>query len=52
MAYELCLANAGKQVPSGPDWIHEAKLLARRPDGITMSPFEWAISREACMRRK
>ncbi|MCK1345464.1 DNA ligase [Bradyrhizobium sp. 193] len=25
MAYELCLASAGKQVPSGPDWIHEIK---------------------------
>jgi bifunctional non-homologous end joining protein LigD len=25
MAYELCLATAGKQVPSGPDWIHEVK---------------------------
>lgn len=25
IAYELCLATAGKQVPSGPDWIHEVK---------------------------
>jgi hypothetical protein len=25
MAYELSLATAGKQVPSGPDWIHEVK---------------------------
>lgn len=25
MAYELCLATASKQVPSGPDWIHEVK---------------------------
>src|SRR4051812_26758296 len=25
MAYKLCLATAGKQVPSGPDWIHEVK---------------------------
>jgi ATP-dependent DNA ligase len=25
IAYELCLASAGKQVPSGPDWIHEVK---------------------------
>jgi len=25
MAYELCLATACKQVPSGPDWIHEVK---------------------------
>ncbi|MCP3459733.1 DNA ligase [Bradyrhizobium sp. CCGUVB23] len=25
MAYELCLATAGKQVPSGPDWLHEMK---------------------------
>ncbi|RZN12153.1 DNA ligase [Bradyrhizobium genosp. SA-3] len=24
-AYKLCLATAGKQVPSGPDWIHEVK---------------------------
>ena len=23
--YELCLATAGKQVPAGPDWIHEVK---------------------------
>ncbi|MEZ2143212.1 DNA ligase [Bradyrhizobium sp. DN5] len=25
MAYELCLATAGKHVPSGPDWLHEVK---------------------------
>jgi len=25
IAYELCLATAGKQVPDGPDWIHEVK---------------------------
>jgi bifunctional non-homologous end joining protein LigD len=25
MAYELCLATAGSQVPSGPDSIHEVK---------------------------
>ncbi|WP_346016231.1 hypothetical protein [Bradyrhizobium sp. C-145] len=25
MAFELCLATAGKQVPNGPDWIHEVK---------------------------
>ncbi|WP_245324002.1 hypothetical protein [Bradyrhizobium shewense] len=25
MAYELCLATAGKEVPNGPDWIHEVK---------------------------
>ncbi|RXG85766.1 DNA ligase [Bradyrhizobium zhanjiangense] len=25
MAHELCLATAGKQVPDGPDWIHEVK---------------------------
>ena len=25
MAYELCLATAGRQVPSGPDWIDEVK---------------------------
>lgn len=36
-AYELCLATAGKQVPSGPDWIHEVKhdgyrLLVIRED--------------------
>ncbi|MCK1305013.1 MULTISPECIES: RNA ligase family protein [unclassified Bradyrhizobium] len=23
--YELCLATASKQVPAGPDWIHEVK---------------------------
>jgi hypothetical protein len=25
IAYELCLATTGRQVPSGPDWIHEVK---------------------------
>ena len=25
LGYELCLATAGKQVPSGPDWIYEVK---------------------------
>lgn len=25
IAYELCLATAGKQIPSGPEWVHEAK---------------------------
>ncbi|WP_347710895.1 DNA ligase [Bradyrhizobium sp. CB1650] len=30
MAFELCLATAGKQVPSGPDWIHEVKHDAYR----------------------
>jgi bifunctional non-homologous end joining protein LigD len=25
IAYELCSATAGKQVPDGPDWIHEVK---------------------------
>ena len=25
IAYELCLATAGKQVPDGPAWIHEVK---------------------------
>lgn len=25
MAYDLCLSTAGKQVPNGPDWIHEVK---------------------------
>jgi hypothetical protein len=24
-AYEVCLATAGKQVSSGPDWLHEIK---------------------------
>ncbi|MGY4289905.1 bifunctional non-homologous end joining protein LigD [Bradyrhizobium sp. LM2.7] len=38
MTYELCLATAGKQVPSGPDWIHEVKhdgyrMLVIREDG-------------------
>src|SRR3954447_5026440 len=37
MAYELCLAIAGKQVPDGPDCIHEVKhdgyrLLVIRED--------------------
>ncbi|WP_338025654.1 hypothetical protein [Bradyrhizobium zhanjiangense] len=25
MGYDLCLAVAAKQVPDGPDWIHEVK---------------------------
>ncbi|WP_461617033.1 ATP-dependent DNA ligase [Bradyrhizobium sp. 23AC] len=25
MAYKLCLTTASKQVPNGPDWIHEVK---------------------------
>jgi ATP-dependent DNA ligase len=25
-AYELCVPTPGKQVPSGPDWLHEIKL--------------------------
>lgn len=25
MEYEHCLATAGKQVSSGPEWIHEVK---------------------------
>ncbi|MGY8685016.1 DNA ligase [Bradyrhizobium sp. UFLA05-153] len=25
IAYELCLAPAGKRVPDGPDWIHAVK---------------------------
>ncbi|MGY3233186.1 ATP-dependent DNA ligase [Bradyrhizobium sp. USDA 4448] len=37
IACELCLGTAGKQVPSGPDWIHEVKhdgyrLLVLRED--------------------
>ena len=30
MAYELCLATAAKQVPSGPDWLHEIKAAGYR----------------------
>jgi len=30
MAYELCLVTAGKQVPAGPDWIHEVKHPGER----------------------
>jgi ATP-dependent DNA ligase len=30
MAYELCLATAGKAAPSGPDWLHEVKAGAYR----------------------
>jgi len=36
IAYELCLATAGKQVPDGPDWIHEVKhdgMLVVRENG-------------------
>ncbi len=42
MAYELCLATASKQVPSGPDWIHEVKhdgyrmLVIRENDGVRL----------------
>ena len=42
MAYELCLASAGKQVPSGPDWIHEVKhdgyrmLVIRENDRVRL----------------
>jgi ATP-dependent DNA ligase len=37
MAYELCLATAGKRAPSGPEWIHEVKhdgygMLVMRED--------------------
>jgi|1186.fasta_scaffold134462_1 ATP-dependent DNA ligase len=55
-AYEVCLPTRGTNVPSGPDWIHEVKydgyrviiqregkrvrLLARRPEGIFVAPFE------------
>jgi len=42
MAYELCLATAGKQVPSGPDWLHEVKhdghrmLVIRESDRVRL----------------
>ena len=42
MAYELCLATAGKQIPSGPDWIHEVKhdgyrkLVIRENDRVRL----------------
>jgi bifunctional non-homologous end joining protein LigD len=42
MAYELCLATAGKQVPSGPDWIQEVKhdgyrmLVIRETDRVRL----------------
>ena len=42
MAYELCPATAGKQVPSGPDWIHEVKhdgyrmLVIRENDRVRL----------------
>jgi bifunctional non-homologous end joining protein LigD len=42
MAYELCLATASKQVPSGPDWIHEVKhdgyrmLVIRENDRVRL----------------
>jgi hypothetical protein len=38
----LCLATAGKQVPSGPDWIHEVKhdgyrmLVIRENDRVRL----------------
>ncbi|WP_249152774.1 hypothetical protein [Bradyrhizobium liaoningense] len=40
--YELCLATAGKQVPLGPDWIHEVKhdgyrmLVIRENDRVRL----------------
>src|SRR3954463_14339308 len=42
IAYELCLATAGKQVPSGPNWIHEVKhdgyrmLVIRENDRVRL----------------
>lgn len=42
MAYELCLATAGKQVPDGPDWLHEVKhdgyrmLVIRENDRVRL----------------
>ncbi|WP_407114341.1 RNA ligase family protein [Bradyrhizobium sp. LMG 9283] len=42
IAYELCLATAGKQVPDGPDWIHEVKhdgyrmLVIRESDRVRL----------------
>ncbi|MGY3233184.1 ATP-dependent DNA ligase [Bradyrhizobium sp. USDA 4472] len=42
IAYELCLATAGKQVPGGPDWIHEVKhdgyrmLVIREPERVRL----------------
>ena len=42
MAYELCLATASKQVPSGPEWIHEVKhdgyrmLVIRENDRVRL----------------
>jgi len=42
MAYELCLATAGKQVPEGPDWLHEVKhdgyrmLVIREDDRVRL----------------
>lgn len=42
MAYELCLATAGKQVPDGPDEIHEVKhdgyrmLVIREGDRVRL----------------
>jgi bifunctional non-homologous end joining protein LigD len=41
-AYELCLATAGKEVPWGPDWIHEVKhdgyrmLVIRENDRVRL----------------
>jgi len=40
--YELCLATAGKQVPEGPDWLHEVKhdgyrmLVIREDDRVRL----------------
>ena len=51
MTYELCLATAGKQVPDGPDWIHEVKhdgyRLMARLDGnrirlFTRHGYNWS----------
>jgi bifunctional non-homologous end joining protein LigD len=53
MAYELCLATAGKQVPSGPDWIHEVKhdgyrmLVIRENDRVSCYHAIAAIGRSA-----
>lgn len=45
MAYELCLATAGKQVPIRTDWIHEVKHDGHRMLVIRENERVWPLSR-------
>ena len=66
-AYELCLATAGKQVPSGPDWVHEVKhdgyrmLVIRERERVRLfsrngydwtSRYPWIVESARMIRQK